>query len=265
MISLKMFGRILVWTCAAALTSTAVLQAQAPGQSQQQVEVVNAIVRNGETELWIEGQKFGSQPGVVTFNGFPVTTISWGQNLIVARIAGAFNEPGNYLLTVIRDNSANGRDQFEVAIGAAGPQGIQGLQGLQGIQGPPGPTGATGAQGPPGPPGPSGSAVAGSGATLWAVVPSTGTSLTRAKGALSVVRPALGQYVVTFEQDVTNCAYLANPQSDGADANLTAARRGNAEAVQVAGQPNQVRVMITSSDTSATGVTRAFTLVVHCQ
>ena len=91
-------------------------------------------------------------------------------------------------------------------------------------------------------------------------------TLARSKGALSVTRPANGTYVVTFEQDVSNCAYLANPQSEGVETSSTHNRRGHAEAVQVAGEPNQVRVFVTSNDTSTGAlVNRSFTLLVVCQ
>jgi hypothetical protein len=250
----------------------AAVHAQPPGQAAQQLEIVKAIPRQGDAQLWIEGVNFGTKPGVVTFNGFPVPVTSWEPTIIVATIEGTFVEAGSYLLAVSRDNSAAGRDQFEVALGntgpagaagpagPAGPAGANGLNGAPGPQGPPGPPGATGATGPAGPAG-----TPGTGVSLWAVVPTAGDVLTRSKGALGVTRPGTGNYVVTFNQDVSNCAYLANAQSDGAATTFSPLRRGSAEAVQVDGEPTQVRVLITTSDSSQTTANRDFTLVVTCQ
>jgi hypothetical protein len=59
----------------------------------------------------------------------------------------------------------------------AGPQGVQGLQGPPGVN-------------------------------LWAVVNSDGT-LARSKGVTSAARIFIGQYRLTFNQNVDNCAYSA--------------------------------------------------------
>jgi len=60
----------------------------------------------------------------------------------------------------------------------------------------PGPSGSAGSQGPP------------SSGYLWAVV-SSGGALTRGSGALSASLIAKGEYQVTFDQDVSSCAYVA--------------------------------------------------------
>ncbi|MFN2375352.1 MAG: hypothetical protein ABR538_02370 [Candidatus Binatia bacterium] len=99
---------------------------------------------------------------------------------------------------------------------------------------------------------------------LFAVVPAAGTSFTRHSNGTSVSRPATGNYLVTFNQSVSTCAYVAVVQSDGTVTDFVTTRRGSAEAVQVAGQPNQVRVLVTDKDDSSSGQNRAFTLVVHC-
>ena len=85
--------------------------------------------------------------------------------------------------------------------------------------GPPGAQGATGPQGPAGPAGATGPA--GAVTRLTAVVNSSG-SLARSQGTTSAGRVVAGGYEVIFNQDVTNCTYLA---STGNPASGTPARR----------------------------------------
>jgi hypothetical protein len=76
------------------------------------------------------------------------------------------------------------------SIGAVGPAGPAG---------PPGPAGAKGAKGDAGQPA----------SSLWAAVRGDGT-LVQGEGVVSVVRDTTGQYTVTFNQDVSSCAVLAD-------------------------------------------------------
>ena len=89
--------------------------------------------------------------------------------------------------------------------GLAGAPGQQGAQGLAGAQGPAGANGANGAAGPIGPQGPPGPAAD----LVWAVVDVFG-NLTRGSHALSSAQPGVGVYRVTFDQDVSDCAYVAS-------------------------------------------------------
>ena len=105
------------------------------------------------------------------------------------------------------------------------PKGPRGLAGPPGPAGPAGPAGAAGAAGPAGP--------AGAAATaLWASVDSNGT-LIRNKGAASALRLNTGQYQVVFNQDVTNCVYLATAGGPGTTLShfgATTAQRANVAA-----------------------------------
>lgn len=83
---------------------------------------------------------------------------------------------------------ANGK--LPASIGAVGPAGPQG---------PSGPAGARGPKGEAGEPATS----------LWAAVRADGT-LVQGDGVVSVVKEATGQYAVTFTQDVSSCAVLAD-------------------------------------------------------
>jgi hypothetical protein len=87
--------------------------------------------------------------------------------------------------------------------GNRGPRGFAGAPGQQGVQGPAGANGANGAPGPQGPPGPAADLV-------WAVVDVLG-QLTRGSHAVSSTYVGLGGgfYQVTFDQDVSDCAYVA--------------------------------------------------------
>jgi hypothetical protein len=150
-------GRLVAWLCTAlfitSLGSTLVL-AQTPGNSPKQLDIVNAIPRSNNTQLFIEGVEFGTKKGTVSLNGFNKTVSSWTDNQIVINISDATFDPGSYLLFVARDNSAVGRDQFEVSLG--GDAGPAGPAGPKGDTGPTGPTGSTGPAGQTGPVGPTG-------------------------------------------------------------------------------------------------------------
>lgn len=89
--------------------------------------------------------------------------------------------------------------------GNRGPRGLAGAPGQPGAQGPAGANGANGAAGLIGPQGPPGAAAD----FVWAVVDVFG-NLTRGSHALSSTQPGVGVYRVTFDQDVSDCAYVAS-------------------------------------------------------
>lgn len=91
---------------------------------------------------------------------------------------------------------------------------LQGGEGPAGPEGPEGPEGPTGDQGPAGPEGPEGPAgPAGAPATeLWAVVQANGNAY-RSSGVTSTSRINEGDYAVVFDQDVTECAFVASTGS----------------------------------------------------
>jgi hypothetical protein len=74
-------------------------------------------------------------------------------------------------------------------------------------------TGATGPQGPTGPTGPTGPA--GADATAyWAVVDDTG-SLARGSHVNSTTHVTTGEYVVTFDTNISSCSYVAQVGDTG--------------------------------------------------
>ena len=86
--------------------------------------------------------------------------------------------------------------------GPSGPSGASGPSGPTGPSGPKGTTGATGAMGPPG-------------AALWAVVNDDGT-LRSGSHVVSTMKVFEFQYNVTFDRDVSTCAYVVTQRpADG--------------------------------------------------
>lgn len=89
------------------------------------------------------------------------------------------------------------------------PTGARGPAGPQGAQGPQGPQGAQGPQGLQGLPGATGSVT-----KLTATLASTG-STTRQQNVTSSAKLGTGAYEVIFNQNVSQCTYLATPGSAG--------------------------------------------------
>jgi hypothetical protein len=83
-------------------------------------------------------------------------------------------------------------------------------QGPTGPQGVPGTPGTPGEQGQPGQPGEPAT-------RLWAVLSSSGT-LVRGSGALSATRTGMGDYEVTFNRDVSECAWVGSVAPGGSGA-----------------------------------------------
>jgi hypothetical protein len=114
------------------------------------------------------------------------------------------------------------------------------------------PQGPQGPQGPAGPAGPAGTVT-----RLTAVVNAAG-SLARSQGTTSAGRLGEGTYEVIFNQDVSNCTYVATLGNTGSGPTATgeiavAGRTGNANGVFVA-----------TRDSSGTLADRSFHLIVVC-
>ena len=124
-----------------------------------------------------------------------------------------------------------------------------GPRGRAGVPGPPGPQGS---RGPTGPAGPAGAAAVG----LWAVVNPAGT-FGRQSGALSVSHPAVGNYRVQFNRNITACAWLA---TIGSATTLTSF--GFVETELASGTTDQVHVETRS--TGGIAADRGFHLAVLC-
>jgi hypothetical protein len=126
-------------------------------------------------------------------------------------------------------------------------------QGIQGIAGSPGQNGVNGANGAPA-------------TKLWAVVETTSTAATlvRGSGVTSVSRAGQGQYNVTFNQSILNCAYVATlgATTDGVAPNGEAAvEQQNATLL-----PNTLNIRVQDSSGTEVDLTagRGFHLAVFC-
>lgn len=91
---------------------------------------------------------------------------------------------------------------------------------------------------------------------LWAVVDSDGT-LARQSGATDVDRTAAGRYEVTFDRDVSDCAYVASIGTS-----TTATPAGGETGVSQGNDPNDV--FVRNRDSDGTFADRGFHLAVHC-
>lgn len=125
-------------------------------------------------------------------------------------------------------------------------------KGARGPVGPAGPAGPAGAAGAAGPAGPAGAAAT----ALWAQIDSAG-SVVRQKGVASAQKLGTGDYLVTFNQDVTGCTYQAT--LGGPTTGLTF---GEVSAAQRTAIAAGVRVFTLSS--AGANSDRAFSLAVFC-
>jgi hypothetical protein len=91
----------------------------------------------------------------------------------------------------------------QIPAGARGPAGPAGPQGAQGPQGPQGPQGLQGLTG-----------ATGSVTKLTAIIAGNGT-IVRQQNVTSATRLGLGAYEVIFNQNVSQCTYVATPGSGG--------------------------------------------------
>jgi hypothetical protein len=122
--------------------------------------------------------------------------------VVAAIVAAASGTAATIVVT--SKNITNGTIQT-VDISAKAKRALKGNRGPRGFAGARGQQGANGAAGPIGPQGPPGPAAD----FAWAVVDVFG-NLTRGSHALSSTQPGVGVYRVTFDQDVSDCAYLAS-------------------------------------------------------
>lgn len=120
-------------------------------------------------------------------------------------------------------------------------EGVQGIQGLKGDKGEPGDDGADGTNG-----------TDGTDATaLWAVINSNGTTI-RGSHITSSAFLTTGQYEVTFDQDVSECAFVVTPFETP-----------NGQAI--AGHPaNANAVFVRTSSSAGSDQSMPFTLAVFC-
>ena len=147
----------------------------------------------------------------------------------------------------IKNNSVSGKDLRNAGVGTADVKNRTLLaQDFKSGQLP------AGAQGPQGPKGDTGAAAT----NLWARV-SGGGVLLGGSGATAATRTAAGRYNVTFNQDVSSCAWVSTTDfrtaGDGWGVHVDHAEPPS---------PNQVRVL-TSFDSSAT-VDEPFNVAVFC-
>jgi hypothetical protein len=133
------------------------VEAQKPGTSSQQLVIGSASFDAATERLAVYGHNFGTTPGVVSLNGFPLPALSWTSTFIEAGLSGA-TPPGTYLLTVSSGMGSVHFDTFNVTLGTVGPRGEPGAPGAPGPPGAAGEAGAPGEKGDPGPPGPPGPA-----------------------------------------------------------------------------------------------------------
>lgn len=147
--------------------------------------------------------------------------------------------------------------------GPQGPQGPAGPQGPTGPQGPAGPQGATGPQGPAGPTGATGPAgpAGPAGTGIWAVVNGTG-SLAYGRHATTATQTSDLHYEVTFDQDVSRCAYAVTPWAFNIP-NASVAGMAIPQSTNPAGSPNVVIVTLEHPDGTNAGI-YAFSLIVAC-
>jgi hypothetical protein len=140
------------------------------------------------------------------------------------------------------------RSDFKRGQVPRGPRGIQGIQGIQGAQGTEGAQGIQGAQGDPGTPA----------TRLWAYLSSTGT-LRGGGGVVASSRLSDGNFSVTFNQSIVNCAATAGYLRESTDVSVNVS---NHLAV-TRWSATELRVYIWNSTLNDT-VNIPFSLIVVC-
>ena len=138
------------------------------------------------------------------------------------------------------------------------PKVLKKLTGKTGATGKNGVAGSAGAPGNPGAPGAPGKD--GAPATkLWAVVESNGT-LVRGSGVVSVKKNAGGRYDVTFDQNLTKCAFIATVGRPG----FEGVEEGVADVAGAEETENAVFVETHGIPVELTAVAESFHLAVFC-
>jgi hypothetical protein len=129
---------------------------------------------------------------------------------------------------------------------------LKGNAGKTGATGPTGAAGATGKEGAKGSTGPEGAV-----SKLFAVVSEAGT-LVRGSGVTSVSKSATGNYVVTFNQEITGCAFLGTIGATG----FIGFERGEIDVAGSGGSTNGV--FVETENGTGTLENRSFHLAVIC-
>jgi hypothetical protein len=171
---------------------------------------------------------------------------------IVSMLVSAASASAAFVVT--SKNIKNGTIQL-VDINSRAKAGLRGQRGARGIPGSQGIPGAQGIPGTPGPPGPPGPAAT----SLWAVVNGTDGTLARGSGVVAAGSIGFADYVVSFNRDVRNCAYLATSGLAGTGL------QGPGAMLHVSQReldPNGVRIR--TFDENAMPVIRSFHLAVFC-
>jgi Collagen triple helix repeat (20 copies) len=138
-----------------------------------------------------------------------------------------------------------------------GPRGPRGFRGPRGPRGPAGATGATGATGAAGPAGPKGDP--GAPAPLWVVVFANGT-IDRQSGHVTGVTPSGGGiYSVTFDRNVSQCAWIAVIGAAG----LSGSSSGEISSEPISAAAT-ASVEIKTRDSTGAPSNLAFHLAVYC-
>ena len=174
---------------------------------------------------------------------------------IVATLVSAGSATAAFVVT--SKNIKNGTIQLvdmspRAKAGLRGQRGSRGLAGTQGIPGAQGVPGTQGIQGLPGAPGPPVT-------SLWAVVNGTDGTLARGSGVVAAGSVGFADFVVSFNRDVRNCAYLATSGLAGTGL------QGPGAMLHVSQReldPNGVRIR--TFDENAGPVLRSFHLAVFC-
>jgi len=131
-----------------AMTSRVKTDDDNAGEHDRSTVIVSVTVDFAVGEITIVGKNFPSRPSV-KLDGTLLNLISNNPTEIVASlegVAGLENQPGDYLLTVVRRREDKGEEgarlgassTFVVTIGATGPAGSSGPRGPQGDTGPQG-------------------------------------------------------------------------------------------------------------------------------
>jgi hypothetical protein len=146
--------------------------------------------------------------------------------------------------------------------GATGPQGKEGKAGATGASGPEGGTGGKGAIGATGPTGKEGArGEAGAAATtLWAVVTAAGELVRGGTGTLEAEKLEPGWYEVTFDRDVSKCAYLVSL----GNANGPLGVHGGADASGGTTSEGADRVSVETTNAAGEKAAEPFHLAVFC-
>jgi hypothetical protein len=130
-----------------------------------------------------------------------VTYAATGGFVSGGQLRACVNESGT--LTLLKSGKRCKRGQKQIAWNQQGEPGARGASGSSGPPGPAGPMGPVGSTGPSGQPS----------NIMWAKIEPEGT-IDAGRGVTGVGWDKRGEYIVTFEKEVTNCAVVVTQNSD---------------------------------------------------